>query len=500
MGNITVTGLGPGNFGLITMESWELIQGAEHLYLRTEIHPTVAEIKKRGIKYSSYDGFYEEAESFETLYTAIAEDLVKKAESGENLVYVVPGSPLVAERTVVLLRDLAQQHNVPITILPGMSFVEIMYTRLGIDPIDGLTIIDAEDFDRLPVDLPTGIVVTQVYNQQIASDTKLSLMDVYGDDFEVVYVHNLGMKDESIRKIPLFELDRQDDIDHLTSLYVPAKQAAPAFDMQPLVDIQEAPVLDMQPLVDVIRRLREPGGCPWDIAQDHKSIRQNLIEETYEVLEAIDLEDSDLLCEELGDLLLQVVFHARMSEESGDFSMQDVVDGVTEKLVRRHPHVFTHATANDAVEALRSWEEAKAKEKKDRISVLDGIPKGLPALMTSQKIVKKARKVGFYWDDVQGIWDKIQEEVNELKEAMAEGDKEHIQEEFGDVLFSLVCLAVYLNVDSEVSLMQTNCKFMQRFRYVENEVMHRGGDWMAFSPEELDDFWRAAKQEFSKKN
>ncbi len=486
MGNITVTGLGPGDFGLITMESWELMQGAEHLYLRTEIHPTVAELKKRGIKYSSYDGFYEEAESFEALYTAIAEDLVKKAEAGEELVYVVPGSPLVAERTVVLLRNLAQEKNVPIKILPGMSFVEILYTRLGIDPIDGLTIIDAEDFDRLPADLPTGIVVTQVYNQQIASDTKLSLMEVYGDDFEVVYVHNLGMKDESIRKIPLFELDRQDDIDHLTSLYVPAKEEAKTFDMQPLVDI--------------IRQLREPGGCPWDIAQTHKSIRQNLIEETYEVLEAIDLEDADLLCEELGDLLLQVVFHARMSEEAGDFSMQDVVDGVTEKLVRRHTHVFGNVQASDAGAALMSWEKAKAIEKKDRVSVLDGITKGLPALMTSQKIVKKAKKVGFYWEDVQGIWDKIQEEVSELKEAMKEGDQEHIQEEFGDVLFSLVCLAVYLKVDSEVSLMQTNCKFMQRFRYVENEVMHHGGDWTAFSPEELDAFWRAAKQEFSKKN
>ncbi|MBQ5823095.1 MAG: nucleoside triphosphate pyrophosphohydrolase, partial [Selenomonadaceae bacterium] len=423
MGSIKVVGLGPGDFGYITMESWELMQGAENLYLRTAKHPTVPMLAERGISFATYDSFYEEAEDFAHLYQRIADDLIRKAQSGMDIVYAVPGSPMVAEKTVVLLREKAaglagRADEVKLDILPGMSFVEVLYGKLGIDPIDGLTIIDAEDFASLPVDMPTGLVVTQVYNRQIASDAKLSLMEVLPDEYPVTYIHKLGMPDESIREIPLYELDRQPDIDYLTSLYIRPYPKKPEFDLTPLQDI--------------IKTLREPGGCPWDIAQTHESIRRNLIEETYEVLEAIDLEDYDLLCEELGDLLMQVVFHARMAEEAGEFSMQDVVEGVTEKLVRRHPHVFGDVQAADAGSALISWEAVKKEEKKERKSLLDGVPKDLPALMAAQKLQGKAAKAGFDWEAPEPVWDKIHEELAELKEAVAEGDAGHIAEELGD--------------------------------------------------------------------
>ena len=212
---ITVVGLGPGRFGLITLESWQTMQAAEHLVLRTRIHPTVAEIEKRGLTFSSYDGFYEEAPDFETLYRHIAEDLLRRATEQGDLVYAVPGSPLVAERTVVLLRELAKETDTAVDILPGMSFVEVMYTRLCIDPIEGLTILDAEDVSTLK-ERPAQSLV-------IASDTKLMLMEFYPDEYEVTYIHNLALPDESIRKIPLYELDRQKDVDHLTSLFVPAQ-------------------------------------------------------------------------------------------------------------------------------------------------------------------------------------------------------------------------------------------------------------------------------------
>ena len=205
---ITVVGLGPGRFGLITLESWQTMQAAEHLVLRTRIHPTVAEIEKRGLTFSSYDGFYEEVPDFETLYRHIAEDLLRRATEQGDLVYAVPGSPLVAERTVVLLRELAK---------------EVMYTRLCIDPIEGLTILDAEDVSTLKERPAQSLVITQVYDPIIASDTKLMLMEFYPDEYEVTYIHNLALPDESIRKIPLYELDRQKDVDHLTSLFVPAQ-------------------------------------------------------------------------------------------------------------------------------------------------------------------------------------------------------------------------------------------------------------------------------------
>ena len=220
---MTVVGLGPGRFGRITLESWQTMQAAENLVLRTRIHPTVAEIEKRGLTFSSYDGFYEEAPDFETLYRHIAEDLLRRATEQGDLVYAVPGSPLVAERTVVLLRELAKETDTAVDILPGMSFVEVMYTRLGIDPIEGLTILDAEDVSTLKERPAQSLVITQVYDPIIASDTKLMLMEFYPDEYEVTYIHNLALPDESIRKIPLYELDRQKDVDHLTSLFVPAQ-------------------------------------------------------------------------------------------------------------------------------------------------------------------------------------------------------------------------------------------------------------------------------------
>lgn len=224
MGKITVIGLGPGDFGLMTIECWELMKEAKTLLFRTAIHPTVEKIKEKGVKFDSYDSFYEKAESFEVLYEAIARDLVERALAGEEIVYAVPGSPMVAEKTVVLLRQFADEAGVELDIRPGMSFAEIMYTKLEIDPIDGVTIIDAEDFEKMPADNPTGLIITQVYNLPIASDLKLALMDVFPDEYEVVYVHKLGMPDERMVKIPLYELDRQPDIDYLTSLYVPAKR------------------------------------------------------------------------------------------------------------------------------------------------------------------------------------------------------------------------------------------------------------------------------------
>ena len=485
MGSIKVVGLGPGDFGYITMESWELMQGAENLYLRTAKHPTVPMLEERGLSFETYDSFYEEAEDFAHLYQRIADDLVEKARSGMDIVYGVPGSPMVAEKTVVLLRERVAglsgvEGEIELAILPGMSFVEVLYGKLGIDPIDGLTIIDAEDFASLPVDMPTGLVVTQVYNQQIASDAKLSLMEVLPDEYPVTYIHKLGMPDESIREIPLYELDRQPDIDYLTSLYIRPYPKKPKFDITPLQDI--------------IKTLREPGGCPWDIAQTHESIRRNLIEETYEVIEAIDMEDYDLLCEELGDLLMQVVFHARMAEEAGEFSMQDVVEGVTEKLVRRHPHVFGDVQAADAGSALISWEAVKKQEKKERKSLLDGVPKDLPALMAAQKLQGKAAKAGFDWDTPEPVWAKIHEELAELKEAVAEGDAGHITEELGDVLFTIVNLARFLKADSELALLACNKKFRTRFSFVEQRVREQGGRWQDFTLEQLDEFWNEAKR------
>ena len=480
MGKITIVGLGPGAYGLITLEAWDAMKKADNLILRTAVHPTVAKLDAEKISYTSCDSFYEQGASFEEVYAGIAAKLTEQAKS-EDIVYAVPGSPMVAERTVVLLREAAEKAGVELSILPGMSFLEVLYQRLGIDPIDGLTILDAEDIDSLPADdMPSALVVTQVYDQHTASDAKLALMEHYPEDFPVTFVRNLSLPDEEIRQIPLYELDRQQHIDHLTSVYL---------EKPPMREAQ----FDMQPLQDVIKTLREPGGCPWDIVQTHKSLRRNLIEEVYEVIEAIDLGDKKLLCEELGDLLMQIVFHARMAEEAGCFSMQDVIDGITEKLIRRHPHVFGDVTVKDAGEVLTNWEAIKRAEKKDRKSVLDGVPKDLPSLMAAYKLQHKASKVGFDWPDVEPVWDKLDEEIRELEEATVDGSKEQIEEELGDVLFTIVNLARFLKIDPEVALSGTNRKFRKRFSYIEEKVKAKHEKWENLSLIELDDLWQEAK-------
>ena len=481
MGTITIVGLGPGDFGLITLDTWEKITTAEKLILRTAIHPTVADLDKRNISYTTCDEFYETGSSFEAVYNNIADKLIAEAQN-YNVVYAVPGSPLVAEKTVVIIREKATKANIKLNIMPGMSFMEVLYQRLNIDPIDGLTILDAGDLENLPNDdMPSALVVTQVYDEYIASDTKLILMEHYPEDYPVTFIRNLSLPDEEIRQIPLYELDRQPNIDHLTSLYVG----------KPPVREQ---TFDLEPLEDVIQTLRSPGGCPWDIVQTHKSLKRNLIEEVYEVIEAIDLEDEKLLCEELGDLLMQVVFHARMAEEAGYFSMQDVIDGITEKLIRRHPHVFGDINVKDADEVLKNWEAINRAEKQERKSILDGIPKDLPALMAGYKLQYKASKVGFDWPDIDPVWDKLEEELRELEEAIADGETSRIESELGDVLFTLVNLSRFLKIDAEVALSGANRKFKKRFSYIEDKVKEKQQKWEHLSLIELDDLWNEAKE------
>ncbi|HWQ61124.1 MAG TPA: nucleoside triphosphate pyrophosphohydrolase [Negativicutes bacterium] len=481
MGEIVIIGLGPGDFGLITGQTLALLETRPALFLRTARHPAVAGLAERGIPFTSYDSFYEQHATFDAVYAAITADVVAKAGGAGRVVFAVPGSPAVAEKTVGLIRAAAEEAGISVTVLPAMSFLDLLYARLGLDPVEGLTVTDAAEIANLPPDLGTALVVTQVYNSRVASDAKLSLMDVYPDDYPVTVARNLGLADEEIRTVPLYELDRLPVIDHLTSVYVPAK-------------LRRAAAFSLDPVIDIMARLRSPGGCVWDIEQSHRSLRRYIVEEVYEVLEAIDLADGDKLCEELGDLLLQIVFHARIAEEAGEFSMQDVVDVVTEKMVRRHPHVFGETTVRDAAEVIVNWEKIKRREHPgERPSVLDGVPKELPSLMRAYKLQAKAAKVGFDWNSVAPVWDKIYEELGELREAAAGDDAAAVEGELGDVLFSIVNLARFFDIEPETSLNVTNNKFIRRFAYIEAAVKGRGLKWKDFTLEQLDALWNEAK-------
>lgn len=249
-------------------------------------------------------------------------------------------------------------------------------------------------------------------------------------------------------------------------------------------------------LVAIIKVLRAPGGCPWDREQTHESIKKNFIEETYEVVEAINKQSTDMLREELGDVLLQIVLHSEMESENGNFSFDDVVNDIVQKLVVRHPHVFGEVVANNTAEALNSWDAVKLKTKgqKNQTESMLSVPRELPALMRAQKIQHKAAKIGFDWDNVSGAVDKLYEEIDELKTAMEQGKRFDIEDEFGDVLFSCVNIARFIDVDSEEALTASIDKFMSRFSLVEQMASEQGIDMKSSSIEELDRLWDKAKK------
>ena len=253
--------------------------------------------------------------------------------------------------------------------------------------------------------------------------------------------------------------------------------------------------MDVKPLEKVVETLRAPGGCPWDRIQTHKTIRQDLLEEVYEFLEAVDNKDAAGMREELGDVLLQVIFHARLEEEAGHFTMQDVVDDIVQKLIHRHPHVYGTVEVDNAEQVLVNWEKIKAKEKTERKRVLDGVTKGQPALMRAYKLQKKTAKVGFDWDNTADVKAKVREETTELAEAVAEDNKENMEWELGDVLFALTNYARHLGLEPEVALNKANNRFEKRFAFVEDAVKATGRSWATFSLEDLDKLWNDAKKQ-----
>lgn len=255
-------------------------------------------------------------------------------------------------------------------------------------------------------------------------------------------------------------------------------------------------------LVDLMRRLLAADGCPWDREQDYASLRKYVLEEACEVIDAIDAQDFALLKEELGDLALQVVFLGELAQRDGRFGPDDVVQGIVEKLVRRHPHVFADETVEDSDEVLRNWERIKADEKRDR-GLLDGVPRSMPALQRAQRMGEKVSRVGFDWPDSRGSREKVAEELSELDAAMDEGDRDRVEAELGDVLFALVNLARHRGVDAETALRRTSDKFARRFGHVERRVKEKHGGWprgaddkpaQGLSLDELDGYWNEAKR------
>ncbi len=478
---IIIAGLGPGSIDDVTRRVWRALETAQTVILRTERHPCVPHLPAVQ-KLIACDDLYEKHAAFEAVYDAIVARVIDHARSGD-VVYAVPGDPTIGESTTAKLRAAAESVGIGVQILPGISFIEPSLALVGVDGIDGVQLLDAlvvgaMHHPQINPDYPA--LISQVYSPAVASDLKLTLMNQYPDEFPVMLIHAAGSADAKVEQLALYEIDRSPHTSHLTSMYLPALGEMSSFER----------------FQDIIAHLRAPEGCPWDKEQTHDSLRRYIVEETHEVLDAIDREDWDALAEELGDVLLQVVLHTQIAIDDGEFKMSDVLRAVNQKMIRRHPHVFGDAAADSAAQVVTNWEAIKQREKAERgndapQSLLDSIPVSLAPLSQSYKLQHKAGKVGFDWPGIEPVADKLREELAEL--LTAETPDERLKE-LGDILFVVVNLGRHVGIDDpETALRLTNRKFRTRFQAVERAVKASGRPWDSFALDELDAFWNAAK-------
>jgi tetrapyrrole methylase family protein/MazG family protein len=447
--HITVVGLGPAGADLLGEPAASLLAGGDLVYLRTARHPAAAGLA--GAR--TLDHHYESGATFDDVYTGMVDEMVEAAQQAApaGIVYAVPGSPQVAERTVELLRADAR---VDVSVVPALSFVDLAWVRVGVDPFArGVTLVDAAAFAEAAAGGGGPFLVGQCWSRQLLSDIKLGAPDAGGGLLpRPVVLHHLGLADEVVTEVDWWELDRTLEPDHLTSVYVPALPLAGT----------GAEVARLRALMDTLRRQ-----CPWDRAQTHASLMPHLVEECYEVLDALgavsergDATADAHLEEELGDLLFQIVFHARLAHERGAFDLDDVARGIHDKLVHRHPHVFGDVEASTPDAVVSNWEAIK-KSEKGRRSVTEGIPTSLPALMLANKLARKARSVGL--EPVTPADDaELAGRVAELSATAAGAaphpddplgaDNERAERLVGDVLFVVADLAQRLGIDAEQAL------------------------------------------------
>lgn len=479
--SIEVLGLGAGDLEQLPFGVYKKLMKANHVFLRTKEHPVIAELVQEGLSFSSFDDVYEKHDQFEEVYQEIVQNLLQKAKV-EQVIYAVPGHPLVAERTVQLLLEYGPLEDVDIIIGGGQSFIDAIFQSLKIDPVDGFQLLDGTLLKSSQLQIDQHIFISQVYDQFVASNIKLTLMERLPDDYEVVIVTAAGSRNENIERVPLYELDRKVTLDNLTSVYVP-----------PVQD-EQIMLKNFPKLREIIGILRGPNGCPWDKEQTHESLKKYLIEETYEVIEAIDSGDIDHLIEELGDVLLQVMLHAQIGEDEGYFAIEDVIEVLSRKMIRRHPHVFGDKKAEDSKEVLQNWQEIKKQEKGEiESSLLDGISKSIPNLLRAYEIQKKAAKVGFDWQEITPALEKVKEELEEFENEINQESFVEAKKEFGDILFAFVNVARFLGIHPEEALFETNQKFIRRFQFIEEKVKKSGKSMEEHSLEELDQFWDEAK-------
>lgn len=478
---ILLLGLGPGNPELLTHQARQVLAQADEIYLRTRLHPVVSTLAPNLVLHS-FDDLYAAADEFEMVYAGIVARVLELGARPEGVIYAVPGHPFVAEATCPEIFRQARLANIPVQVIAGLSFLEPVFTALDFDPFPRATLVDALElatahYPGFPPDAPA--LIAQVYDREIAAQVKLTLMEVYPDEHPVALVHAAGTIDELNERLALYEIDHSQHIGLLTCLYVPPLQAGTS----------------VEAFAEIVAHLRAPDGCPWDRKQTVRTLRPHLLEEAYEAVSAIDDGDMDELLEELGDLLLMVLMLAQIASEEEGFNFTQVVHGIYTKIVRRHPHVFGDADIQDEAGVLVNWEKLKEAERKSNgdkdKGLLGGVARALPALQQAQEIQGRAARIGFDWQNVDGVLEKIQEELQEL---LAANRPEQKEAELGDILFALVNFARHLELDAETALRGTIDRFRRRFKYIEARAAGQDRALSEMTLAEMDLLWEQAKK------
>jgi tetrapyrrole methylase family protein / MazG family protein len=477
-GRVVVVGLGPAGADLLLPIARRAIERAEVRYARTLRHPAIDELASDGVLFESFDRSYDDGDDLDTVYASIVDALVDAATTHGEVLYAVPGNPAVAERTVALLRE----REVDVDVVPGLSFADLAWSRVGVDPMRGARVVDAHDFAVSAAGLGGPLLLAQCDDPFVCSDVKLQLLEALPPDHPVTVLQRLGLPDERVERITLVDVDRIADADHLTSLFVDTGDATVAGELARFVALVE--------------RLRGPGGCPWDAAQTHHSLRRHVLEEAYEVAAAIEVLPPDApkgdipmgaydeLADELGDLLFQVVIQSTLATEAGAFTIADVARGVHDKLVRRHPHVFGDVEADTADEVVTNWEQIK-KAEKQHASLVEGITPGLPALLYAQKLYRKATSIGL---------DPFPEPAASLLDAAAAlpaASDDEVEAVLGEVLAAAVAVARARGLDGESALSGWAGRFRDRFVAMERGAEAEGVDLATADRATVARLWRA---------
>lgn len=474
---ITLMGLGPGDPKYLTLEALAWLKSIKVLYLRTSQHPTVLHLPEH-LELISFDELYEKHEGFEAVYEEIIDRVLSLGRASGGITYAVPGHPFVAEATCPEILRRAKTEDIPVRVIDGLSFLEPTFRALSLDPFPELVLADALSMagSQTPQTPPSSpVLIAQIYSRMVASDVKLTLMTTYPDDHPVKLVHGAGTDKEVVEDLPLYAVDHSEHLGLLSALFVP-----------PL-----SPYTSFESFQEIIAKLRAPDGCPWDREQTHESLRPFLLEEAYETLDALDRQDMRGLEEELGDLLLQILLHAQIANEEGDFNIHHVLDGIGSKLVRRHPHVFADKKVSGVSGVLHNWEEIKAEERKDNgdkamKGLLDGVPKALPALSQAGEIIERTRRVGF--DHLISKGDPVYL-INQIDNLVTAEAKAKLLEE---LLLGLSSLAYQNELDAESLLREALARFREQFGIMEASAIRRGESLVNLSKERKEGLWAQA--------